>query len=104
MREFLRKPRNAEPVPVILSPQPGSTVSGEALRLSWKSLSQSRNYQVRIVKSDGDLIWEGETEKSALQVPANVALKDGSYFVWITAYLQDGRIAKSAPVRFLIKR
>jgi len=67
-------------------------------------ISHARSYEIRIVASDGDLVWEGQTETSSLRLPPGVALKDGSYFVWITAYLQDGRSAKSSPVPFLIKR
>ena len=87
----------------VLSPQPESVMSGDTLRFSWKPLPHSRNYEVRIVKPDGDLIWGGETPRPALQVPSDVALQDGSYFVWITASLEDGQTVKSAPVHFTVK-
>jgi hypothetical protein len=67
-------------------------------------MPQSRKYEVRVVRSDGDLVWEGQTDKSAVQVPAEVTVKEGSYFVWITAFLEDGHTAKSAPVHFLVKQ
>jgi hypothetical protein len=79
-------------------------MSSDRLQFSWKPIPHSRNYGVQIVKSDGDLLWEGQTDKSVLQLPTEVTLGDGAYFVWITAYLEDGRTEKSEPVRFQIKR
>ena len=104
VRDVVRKPRTPGLLPTILSPQANGVMSSERLQFSWKPVPHSRNYEVRIVKSDGDLFWEGQTDQSALQLPLDVHVKDGSYFVWITAYLQDGRIVKSAPVRFLVQR
>jgi len=90
--------------PILLTPRPDGMMSSNQLRFSWKPFPHTRNYEVRIVKSDGDLIWAGETAESALQVPSNLALQDGSYFVWIMASLDDGQRMKSAPVRFFVRR
>jgi putative zinc finger protein len=104
VRDVVRKPRTPQLLPTIVSPRADSVTSSDRLQFSWKAVPHSRNYEVRVVKSDGDQVWEGQTDKSALQFPLDVTVKDGPYFVWITAYLEDGRIAKSAPVRFLVKR
>jgi hypothetical protein len=101
--EILRKPWIPEVLPVIRFPRPDSVVAGEHLEFSWKTVSHSRDYEIRVVTSDGDLAWEGQTEASVLQLPSDVVLKDGTYFVWITAYLSDGRVARSSPVRFVVK-
>jgi hypothetical protein len=102
-REILRKPVFSEAVPVIIFPLADTAVPRRQLKFNWKPISQSRYYELRVVASDGDLLWEGHTEKSVLRLPADVMLKRGSYFVWITAYLADGRVAKSSPVRFVVK-
>jgi hypothetical protein len=102
--DTVRKPRAAELLPTLLFPQAGGVMNSERLQFRWKPIPQSRNYQVRLVRSDGDPVWEGQTDKSALQLPSDVTVKDGAYFVWITAYLDDGRTAKSAPVYFLIQQ
>ena len=102
--DVVRNRRIPEFVPTILSPQPGSVIRSNELQFSWKPIPRSRTYEVRVVKPDGDLIWEGDTPQSALQVPSDVALQDGSYFVWVTASLEDGKKMKSAPVRFLVQR
>lgn len=102
--EIVRKPRTTELTPRMLSPTPGSVVATKQLHFSWKALSDARDYAVRVVTSDGDLVWEGQTERSSLQFPPDVPLVEGPYFVWITAHLPDGRTAKSPPVRFIVKR
>ena len=102
--DVVRKGQIRNLVPSLLFPQPDSVISGDRLRISWNPIPRSRTYEVRIVKTDGDLIWEGETVRSALQVPADTAIQDGSYFVWITASLDNGQRMKSPPVRFLVRR
>lgn len=104
VREIVRKPLAAELLPTLLSPHSGAITNSDRLQFRWKPIPQSRNYEVRLARSDGDLIWEGQTDKSALQLPSDVTVEDGAYFAWITAYLEDGRVAKSAAVHFLIKR
>ena len=103
LHEILRKPKLSEARPVILSPRQDSIVVRENLEFNWKPVSRSRYYEISVVTSDGDLLWEDQTEKSVLHLPSEVVLKRGSYFVWITAYLSDGRVARSSPVRFVVK-
>ena len=104
VKDVTRKRATPELLLTILSPENDAVMPSDRVEFRWKSVSHSRNYEVRVVRSDGDLVWEGQTQRSALQVPAKLGVKDGSYFVWITAYLKDGRTVKSAPVHFLIKR
>jgi hypothetical protein len=98
--EIVRKPSFADLLPSVVSPHPGSIVVRERLEFQWKTVPHSRYYDVHIVTSEGDPVWEGQSEGSVLQPPADVTLNDGSYFVWITAYLENGREAKSVPVKF----
>jgi hypothetical protein len=102
-REILRKPMLSETRPVILSPRPESFVGRGQLEFNWTPVSHSRYYQISVVTSDGDLLWEGQTDKSVLHFPSEVALKRGKYFVWVTAYMADGRVEKSSPVQFVVK-
>jgi hypothetical protein len=104
VKDVVRKRATLELLPIILFPQADSVMHSHKPQFRWKAIPQSRTYEVRVVRSDGDLVWEGQTDKSALQVPAEVSFQNGSYFVWITAHLENGRTAKSAPVRFLVKR
>ena len=98
--EIVRKPFSVDVLPSVVSPQQGSSVARERLEFQWKRVPHSRYYEIHVVTSEGDLVWEGRSEASVLQPPTDVRLNDGSYFVWITAYLESGREAKSAPVSF----
>jgi putative zinc finger protein len=102
IHEITRQPVIRSIVPVVLSPLQDSTVKRDQLELTWKPLSRSRYYDVSVVTSDGDLLWTGKTKSSSLRLPREVVLKRGSYFVWITAYLNNGQVAKSSPVRFVV--
>jgi hypothetical protein len=104
VNDVVRKRATPELLPTILSPRTGDIMHKDRLRFSWQAVPHSRNYELRVTKTDGDLIWEGQTDKSALQLPPELTVKDGSYFVLITAYLEDGRTAKSPPVQFRVKR
>ena len=98
--EVVRRPSSADLLPSVVSPRRGSIVERERLEFRWKTVPHSRYYKIHVVTSEGDLVWEGQSDGSVLQPPADVTLTDGSYFVWITAYLENGREAKSVAVKF----
>ena len=98
--EVVRKRTSPDLLPSVVSPQRNSSVVRERLGFQWKTVPHARYYQIHVVTSEGDLVWEGQSEASILRPPADLRLNDGSYFVWITAYLESGREAKSAPVKF----
>ena len=102
--DLYRKRNTPELLPTLLTPQPDSAVDSDRVQFRWKAVPRTRNYEVRVVRSDGDLVWKGQTENSVLQLPAEVGIRHGSYFAWVTAYTQDGRTVRSAPVRFLVAR
>ncbi len=102
--EISRKRTSAELLPSLISPHADSVVRRERLDFSWKLIPHSRYYEVHVVTSDGDLVWQGQSESSELRPPSDLVVREGSYFVWITAYLADGRVAKSSPVKFIVKR
>jgi len=104
IRDITRQSVIRSIVPVILSPTQDSTIGRDQLEFTWKPLRRSRYYEITVVSSDGDLLWAGKTEASSLRLPREVVLKRGSYFVWIAAYLIDGQVAKSSPVRFVVDR
>ena len=103
VREIERKRISAKLLPRVVFPPAGSMVSRQRLQFSWKVIAQSRSYEVRVVTSEGDPVWQEQTEKSGLQPPSDLTVSDGPYFVWVTAYLEDGRVAKSPPVKFFVR-
>jgi len=90
-------------LPKILFPVDNMVLKREEITFKWKTLPPVERYEVHLVTSEGDPVWEGESKTTALAIPPNVRLKDGPYFVWIVAVLNDGHVEKSVPVRFLLK-
>ncbi len=100
----VRGPQSFHLLPTVIAPRPESVVATGTPQFSWNPIPKSHRYEVQVLRSDGDPVWKGETDKSALQIPSEGALSNGAYFVWITAYLENGALARSAPVRFQVKR
>lgn len=101
-RNIVRKLAPTGLLPTLVSPKQDSVVTREQLEFTWESVPRSRYYEVQVVTSEGDPVWEGQTERAVLKFHGDLVLKDGPYFVWILAYSDDGRVQKSAPVRFLV--
>jgi len=90
-------------LPLLIFPQQDKVVGREQLEFKWKAIPRSRYYEIRVVTSEGDLVWSGQSEQVDLKLPSDLKLKDGAYFVWILAYMDDGRVQNSGPVRFQIR-
>lgn len=100
--DMVRKLASAAVLPSVVSPRPDKAVQSDQLEFKWKAVPRSRYYEIHVVTSEGDLVWEGQSEEPVLRLPGDVTLKDGPYFVWISAYLTDGRVQKSGTVRFQV--
>jgi len=98
----LRSTSSLEPIPILTFPERGTAIRRELLKFEWKSVPKTRYYKIQMVTPEGDLVWESQAETSTSQVPRVVRVNDGAYFVWVSAYLDDGRVRRSAPVRFLV--
>jgi hypothetical protein len=88
--------------PTVISPQPDGVITSIKATFRWSPVAQSRYYDIRLTRHDGDLIWQAKSEKTLLHLPGDITLKNGSYFVWVTAHLQDGRVARSQPTKFWV--
>jgi len=103
-QEWIRGAAPAELLPSILFPRPQSVVPRAQLKFDWKPLPNVRSYEVQVVTAEGDVVWERQTDQHTLPMPLGMAISDGSYFVWVTADFGDGRLTRSAPVAFRVKR
>jgi hypothetical protein len=101
--QYLRKLAPVQTVEV-LEPQPESVVLRERLRFRWKAVGDVAYYELRLANSEGDLMWQGQESNPVAQLPADLPLQPGRYFVWVRAYLHDGRTIKSDPVPFTISK
>jgi hypothetical protein len=90
-------------LPVLIFPQENKVLMPQQLEFKWKAIPQSRYYEIRVVTADGDLVWSAQSENLNLKPPSDLELKDGAYFAWISAYVENGPVQKSAPVRFLVR-
>ena len=90
-------------LPVLIFPQENNVLTPQRLEFKWKAIPQSRYYEIRVVTADGDLVWSAQSENLNLKPPRDLKLKDGAYFVWISAFVESGPVQKSAPVRFVVK-
>ena len=59
-------------------PVEGEVVSVDGCRLSWTEVPGATRYQVRITDRDGDFAWTGTTVDLHIELPANIALSEGS--------------------------
>jgi hypothetical protein len=100
--DVVRDSAAADSRPRLIFPKPDKVVARELLKFEWKTVSRARYYELRIATSEGGLVWQGQSEAAFLKLPSDVTLDDGPYFVWISAYLDDGTVRRSAPVRFLV--
>jgi hypothetical protein len=98
----VRKPVFIERSPNVILPRLNSIVAPGEVEFRWKPVPQSRYYQLRLTRSDGDLVWETQSELTGLRLPASIDLTNGTYFVWILAQLNDGQVRKSPAVRFRV--
>ena len=102
-QNVVRKLTEPENTPTILFPAENTAVRRNELRFSWKPVSRAQYYETHVVTLKGEPVWKGESKTNSLDLPSDLALSDGAYFVWIDA-VTDGRIRKSAPVRFLVTK
>ncbi len=90
-------------LPDLLFPQEGSAIPLEELEFRWREVERSLFYEIRLVTADGSLVWEGRVETTRVRLPADLRLAAGQkYFVWVRAYLREGKTLKSSTVGFTV--
>ena len=91
-----------ESVPTITFPPAGKVIARERLEFHWNEVPDSLHYEVRILTSEGDLIWEGDSSKTDVKLPTDLPLAAGKYFVLVSAVMKNGHLRKSDPVAFQV--
>lgn len=100
--ERVRKSPSPKLSPSVIFPLADSVLSSRGVDFRWKTVSNARYYQVQVVTYEGEPAWEGRSTSADLRLPTDLVLKDGKYFVWISAMMDNGRVEKSDPVGFRI--
>lgn len=88
-------------LPLVLSPQPGATVHAADFTIRWEEVPNVVAYEVRVVTADGDLVWHKRVPENSVTPPAQTVRPGLKYFVWVRAWLADGKTQQSAAVGFI---
>ena len=103
-----RQTRNANPLPAVpwlITPRAGSVADRTALELRWKDVPRALFYEVRIATSDGSLVWKARVEQTSLRVPEDIPLQPRQpYFVWVRAYLPEGKVVRAEASAFTVHK
>jgi hypothetical protein len=88
-------------LPLVLSPQPGAIVHASDFTIRWQAVPNAAAYEVRVVTGDGDLVWHKRVHENSVDPPKQ-ALRPGlKYFVWVRAWLANGKTQQSPAVGFI---
>ncbi len=83
----------------ILFPEQGVAIDSSKPEFRWSGVDRSLYYEFQVLSDNGDILWEGRTEETQLQLPPEFKLdRDTSYFIWVRVYLPDGKTIKSKAV------
>ena len=88
-------------LPALLSPQPGAIVPLSDFTIRWEPLPNAAVYDVRIVTADGDLVWRKRVYENSANPPKEILRAGVKYFVWVRAWLANGKSQQSAAVGFI---
>ena len=91
-------------LPTLLQPLDSTQISGE-LRFRWRPVNGSLFYEIRVTTAAGDPVWQSERiHLTAGQLPTSIRLTAGEkYFVWVVAYLPEGKTVRSSAVAFTVR-
>ena len=111
---WIAPPRNAPPdsiragssytaQPLLLLPHEGEALRRTALEFHWTAVQNALYYEPRLLNGDGDLLWQERVDKPVWRAPDSLQLHSGQkYFVFVSAFLPDGKAVKSPAVSFQV--
>jgi len=102
-KQYVRKMATIAPGLQLTEPKSNSAWQKQELRFRWRPVANSTYYEIHVVTSEGDLVWQEQRSDLAAQFPPDLSLQPGKYFVWVRAYLNDGRTIKSDARAFWIR-
>lgn len=87
--------------PLVLSPQAGAIVHASDFTIRWAPVLNAEAYEVRLVTADGDLIWRKRVHEQSVNPPKQMLRPGVKYFVWVRAWLANGKTQQSEAVGFI---
>jgi hypothetical protein len=83
----------------MLFPADGAVIEPSQTEFRWSGVDRSLYYEIQVLSESGDIVWEGRTEDTRMQLPTGIELEpEQGYFVWVRVYLPDGKTIKSKAV------
>jgi hypothetical protein len=99
----VRNQLRATSLPEVLFPKANSVVAPQRLEFRWKEMKGALSYEARLVTPEGDVLWDQRVEARSATLPSTVGLHPGeTYFLWIRAYLPEGKVVQSKATRFTV--
>ena len=111
----IEQPRSAQPVapetrrenqprlPIVVFPHDGAIVGKSELDIRWQLFADADFYDVRVVTTEGTLVFEGSTGDTHLRISDESQLHPGAkYLVSVRAHLRQGTSVKSSLVGFRV--
>jgi Putative zinc-finger len=87
-------------LPHVLFPQPNVIVHPSDFIVRWQSIPNATSYEVRVVTADGDLVWSTRVHENSAKAP-QVLRPRMKYFLWVRAFLANGKTEQSQAVGFI---
>jgi hypothetical protein len=87
--------------PRVLSPQPGAIVAASDFTIRWEPVPNATAYEVHVVTAEGDLVWRKRVHRNSVNPPTQTLRPGLKYFVWVRAWLANGKTQQSAAVGFV---
>ena len=101
--EAVRSQSSGPEVPTVTYPAPHGRLPRHSTSFSWRPVSASLTYRLRVMRDDGQLVWQGESAATTMRVPETASLPVAvPLYVAVTAVLPDGRTARAPAVPFVI--
>jgi hypothetical protein len=101
-REVIRGSGLPQQLPTVTYPARDGVVGPDGLEIRWSAVPHAIYYQVRVLTSAGELVWQSDTTANLIRTPDRMALTSGKYFVLVSAVMENGRMRKSDPQPFQV--
>ena len=94
---------HATAAPEVLFPREAAVVPRSALEFRWAHVEGALFYEVRVMTTAGDLVWETRPDHTEVRMPPTVRLPNGErYYVSVSAWLAEGKTIKAPVVGFQV--
>lgn len=85
----------------VLAPSIGAELRRDSLHFVWRPIAQDAFYSFTVTDAVGDVIWEGSTKDTVLDLTSRIMLEDGKrYFWYVDALFGEGRSASTGVREF----